>query len=98
MPTHIHAIIALGHTAEANLVSAGASPRPTLMDVVRVFKSMSTRLANQSDNAQGRKIWQTSFYEHIVRDESDYLRIMDYIENNPAKWREDRYFTKTDNS
>jgi len=50
MPTHIHAIIVLSEDA------AGASPRPTLTEIICTFKSLSTRLCNMLDNVQGRKI------------------------------------------
>ena len=40
----------------------------------------------------GKNIFQRSFYDHIISDEKDYLRICEYIENNPAKWAEDKYF------
>jgi len=86
MPTHIHAIIII------NDDSAGASPRPTLMDIVCAFKSLSTRICNRQDNIQGRKLWQTSFYETIIRNEKAYHEIWQYIYENPAKWAEDRYF------
>lgn len=83
MPTHIHSIVIMGETAEASL-------RPTLMDVVRVFKSMSTRLCNIKENIQGRKIWQTSFYDEIIRNEKAYSNIWRYIDENPAKWAIDK--------
>ena len=38
------------------------------------------------------EIWQKSFYEHIVRSEEDYRKIWQYIDNNPGKWSEDRYY------
>ncbi|MCI9264304.1 MAG: hypothetical protein HFF06_06985 [Oscillospiraceae bacterium] len=40
----------------------------------------------------GRPLWQTTFYDHIIRNEADYLRIWNYIDMNPAKWPEDEYF------
>ena len=40
-------------------------------------------------------VWQRSFYDHVVRDEADYLRIMEYINNNPAKWAEDRFYSQS---
>ena len=39
-------------------------------------------------------IWQRSYYDHIIRNEADYLEKSDYIINNPAKWAEDEYFTE----
>ena len=86
MPTHIHVIIIISDDA------AGASPRPTLMDIIRVFKSISTRGCNQQDNVMGRKIWQTSFYDRVIRSEDAYQRIWQYIDENPARWHQDEYY------
>jgi len=86
MPTHIHAIIALSEDA------AGANPRRGLTDIICAFKSITTRLCNKLDNAQGRKIWQTSFYEEVIRNESAYLQIWGYIDGNPLKWNDDVYY------
>ena len=36
--------------------------------------------------------WQKSFYDHIIRDEVDYHRIVEYIDNNPEKWSFDRLY------
>ena len=38
------------------------------------------------------QVWQRSFYDHIIRNEDDYRTIWEYIENNPAKWTEDRFY------
>ena len=38
-------------------------------------------------------VWQRSYHEHVIRGENDYRIIWEYIENNPARWTEDRYFT-----
>ena len=32
------------------------------------------------------EIWQRSYYDHIVRNQTDYNEICEYIENNPKKW------------
>ena len=37
--------------------------------------------------------WQRGYYEHVIRNEKEYLRILEYIENNPLKWEEDIYNT-----
>tara|TARA_R110002050_G_scaffold11122_2_gene37815 strand:- start:18061 stop:18654 length:594 start_codon:yes stop_codon:yes gene_type:complete len=33
--------------------------------------------------------FQPDYYDHIIRNKSDYFRIKKYIENNPSKWAED---------
>lgn len=40
----------------------------------------------------GFSIFQCSFYDHIIRDDEDYLTKAKYIEENPAKWAEDKYY------
>ena len=86
MPNHIHAIITLSDMA------AGASPRPTLTDVVCVFKSLTTAECKKVKNAD--KIFQTSFYEHVIRSDTDYAEIYDYIKYNPDRWHEDKLYPR----
>ena len=57
------------------------------MDVVRVIKSNSAR------KAAGAQLWQRSYHEHVIRNEQDHLEIWNYIDGNPAKWAEDRYYS-----
>lgn len=86
MPNHIHAIIILDNQ------TAGASPRPTLTDIICAYKSLTTRICNKSQNRLGRKLFQTSFYEEIIRNEKAYQRIWEYIAENPRKWQNDEYY------
>ncbi|MEG9487533.1 hypothetical protein [Mannheimia indoligenes] len=37
-------------------------------------------------------IWQRNYYEHIIRNEIVYFQITEYIQNNPSKWEEDRFY------
>ena len=90
MPNHIHMILQLDNTEEASLNSGGASPSHTLHDVVCALKSLVTRDCRQTGCKE--KIWQRSYYEHIIRNETDYKNIWLYIDNNPAKWSEDKYY------
>jgi REP element-mobilizing transposase RayT len=56
------------------------------------FKSAVTRRVNALRQTPSAPIWQRNYYEHIVRDEDDYFRIAEYIENNPRGWPEDDYY------
>lgn len=40
------------------------------------------------------QLWQRGYYDHVVRDEKDYLRICEYIDTNPAKWAQDEYYVR----
>ena len=78
VPNRIHVIFFL--TDEA----AGASPRPTIMDVVCAYKSLTTKECRKH-GVQG-KIFQTSFHDHIIRDRKDLEKHVAYIGENPLKW------------
>jgi REP element-mobilizing transposase RayT len=36
-----------------------------------------------------RKLWQRNYHEHIIRDEQSYMKITEYIKNNPSNWDND---------
>ncbi len=35
------------------------------------------------------RLWQRNYYEHIIRNEDELIRIREYIINNPLQWAED---------
>ena len=71
---------------------AAPVPRRRRAAIIGACKSITTRLANQSDGTPGRVIFQTSYHDHIIRSEKDYLDHWNYIDANPAKWSEDEYY------
>lgn len=78
MPNHIHILLFIdGFTA-------GASPRPTLSDVICTFKSLTAREHNKHFGKTS--VWQASFFDHIIRNEQDYREHYRYIEDNPTMW------------
>jgi putative transposase len=38
--------------------------------------------------------WHSRFYDHIIRNSESFERIQMYIEENPAKWAEDKFYKK----
>ena len=69
------------------------SPAPTtISEIICAFKSIPAKQINVIENAPGRKCWQRSFYDHVVRNEKEYLQIWSYIDNNPLKWELDRFY------
>ena len=35
------------------------------------------------------------YYDHIIRGEEDHRAAAEYIDANPARWREDEFYTET---
>jgi REP element-mobilizing transposase RayT len=84
MPNHIHIVLLIGNEA------AGASPRPTVMDVICAYKSLTTRECKK--NGWKNQLFQTSFHDHIIRNRDDYDEIVKYIYENPIRWEFDRFY------
>ena len=65
-----------------------------LSDLVRKLKGITAKKYREMMNNQiYESLWQRSFYEHIIRNEEDFLRIWEYIENNPFQWELDRFYS-----
>ena len=104
MPNHFHAIVVIGSKGVMpdivgfpNTDSPPAifkSPVGTVGAIVRGFKGVSTKEMRIVTKNEAEKIWQTNYYERIIRDEDELKRIRRYIKNNPFKWQEDKEFFK----
>ena len=83
MPNHVHMIICLSAVGHGN---------PTLQFVVGQIKSYTTKRWNEICGTNNLSFWQHSFHEHIIRNEIEYQHIWQYIDQNPDKWSEDKYY------
>ncbi|MFH1691268.1 MAG: transposase [Candidatus Omnitrophota bacterium] len=73
------------------------APTPMIGTIVQWFKTMSTNeyIRNVKTNNWPPfiiRLWQRNYYEHVIRDESDLVRIREYIVNNPVHWERDEYY------
>jgi len=65
----------------------------SLSAIVRSFKSAATKRINEMHKDSSKSIWQSNYYEHIIRNERDLFFIRRYIELNPVKWELDEYYS-----
>ena len=78
MPDHIHAIICVRKN------EGESSPSPALFDIMRVYKSLTSRICKQKYGIE--KLFQRSYIEHVIRDRDDYEVKRKYIYENPIRW------------
>jgi len=93
MPNHLHAIIVIHKESRADIESVPTATA-TIPNIIQAFKRHSTieyiKLVNEGIAPPFyEKIWQRSYYDHIIRDEQEYRKIWRYIDDNPANWRND---------
>ena len=67
----------------------GFTKRHGLSEIIRGFKTFSSRRINERLNGDGRFQWQKSFHDHIIRGGGDLTRVREYIIDNPLQWEDD---------
>ena len=90
MPNHIHGIIEICKRADTG-------PAPTLSDIICSFKTRTTGYILKGIKMGkykpiDKRLWQRNYYEHVIRNEKEYIQIVEYIINNPINWNEDEYY------
>ena len=94
MPNHIHGIIILNSTVETGHAPSlqqnnvkqndSSTNTPSLSNIIGSFKSAVTKQIHQTGYLNFK--WQRSFYDRIIRNETELFNIRKYIEQNPLKW------------
>lgn len=85
MPNHVHLIIEF------------TSENQSLSTTLQWFKTMTTNryingVKNENWQPFNKKLWQRSFFDHIIRNSKAYQNIADYIIENPSKWIDDELY------
>lgn len=78
MPDHVHMLLGIGQGT--------SDPSPTLGNIIGWYKYQVTKEANRILGTEGKKLFQRSYYDHVIRNQADYNEAWEYIENNPRKW------------
>ena len=81
MPNHIHMLLGIRGNHGRTMCA------PTVSRVVKQMKEYVTKQI-------GYSIWQKSYHNHIIRDDTEYQKIWKYIDENPMRWEEDEYYVK----
>ncbi len=99
MPNHVHGIIVFSdEQADEAGLNRGRVANPPLQgekrhglpEIVRGFKTFSSRRINAMRHNHGCPVWQRNYYERIIRNEYELTRARSYIINNPLKWEHDK--------
>jgi hypothetical protein len=78
-------------SSESCKKSGGKNPQwhsGTIGVIINQYKRICTIVARKTDPDFG---WQPRFQDHIIRNEQEFDRIANYITNNPANWKKDKF-------
>lgn len=86
MPDHFHGIVWL------EIMDCEEAPALSLNDVIHRFKSFTTHLyiegvANEGWPQFPGRLWQRSYFDHVIRNDQDLEDTRKYIVHNPLKWQ-----------
>ena len=92
-----HSICDRGGPRRRERARADMESAPTIISIVQAFKRYSTveyiRLVKRGQDAPFDKhLWQRSFHDHVIRNETDYRMIAEYIQSNPRLWHKDCFY------
>ena len=106
MPNHVHLLLFVKDNGQSRtpvpteaegMVDCGQSRTPVPTNITRAnstvsqFVSTFKRFCNKE---YGRNIWQSRYYDHIIRDRKDYEEHMRYIYENPMRWYYDELYAE----
>jgi REP element-mobilizing transposase RayT len=98
MPDHFHGIIEINEKIENVRTELDGGARhaspvrgrmlpDSLGAIIGSFKSAVSRRVHRLPGCETCGVWQRNYYEHVVRDQADYERIVAYIQMNPLNWQ-----------
>ena len=89
MPNHVHLLLFVKDNGQSR------TPVPTNVtranSVVSQFVSTFKRFCNKE---YGQNIWQSRYYDHIIRNRNDHEEHMRYIYENPMRWYYDELYAE----
>ena len=90
MPNHFHCILKIKGLKDEN-------EKSSLKEIIQWFKTMSTNEYIRGVEQLGwprfdGKLWQRSYWDHIIRNQKTYESISEYIYYNPMNWKNDELY------
>lgn len=84
MPDHFHGILILDNTLTVK--NDKEDKQFSLSEIIGKYKSYSARKIREILQMGDKFEWQKSFYDRIIRNESELYNIRKYIKENPLRW------------
>jgi REP element-mobilizing transposase RayT len=75
MPNHVHVVFSS---------MPARTPALRLSSIIQSWKSYTAKEANRLLGRTG-SFWQREYYDHLIRDDEDFARCIEYTINNPVK-------------
>ena len=93
MPNHVHLIAVI---TEADMLRAiRESPlrtRTVISKLIGYIKMNASKAIRQ--HYGDVTVWQRGYYDHVIRNQEDYVALAEYIATNPLRWELDKLYAE----
>ena len=101
MPNHMHGILILTNRVDGNGKDGHGNAVPlhegfqrpvagSIPTIVRSYKSAVTYRVGRTFQCKGLRLWQSNYFERVLRNDREYLAATRYILENPTMWHRDK--------
>jgi len=87
MSNHVHVVFEPLSRSEWHSDQSKADWQSALPDLPKIMQSLKRHTARQANIILDRQdaFWQDESYDHVIRDNEEYIRIVNYVLENPVK-------------
>ena len=93
MPNHVHLIAVI--TEEDALREIRESPlqsRSIMSKLIGYIKMNASKAIRR--HYGDVTVWQRGYYDHVIRNQEDYVALAEYIQTNPLRWELDQLYAE----
>ena len=93
MPNHVHLIAVItGEVAVKESIHSLPQMRSVVSKLMGYIK-MNASKAIRSHYGD-IPVWQRGYYDHVIRNQEDYIALAEYIQTNPLRWKMDKLYAE----
>ena len=96
MPNHVHLLLSIGLDEQGRAIHESPLREENCRSAIS--KAIGYIKMNASKHIRAafgdKDIWQRGFHDHVIRNQKDYDMIAEYIQENPLRWQNDRFYSE----
>ena len=93
MPNHVHLIaIIMEKDVLGEIRESPPQSRPIMSKLIGYIKMNASKAIRQ--HYGDVTVWQRGYYDHVIRNQEDYVALAEYIQTNPLRWELDRLYAE----
>ena len=99
MPNHVHGILSIEERArravplrdQARFEPLRRAVPGSVPTIVRNYKAAVTKLVRDTAGNRAMQVWQSNYFERVLRNGEELANASRYIQENVAMWHHDKY-------